>query len=288
MSPGSAHMIPDPKQLPHLIRLLEDDTPEVREAVVAQLSLFGEDLLRELERQTLAITPDQLALVRARSAADARDRLRRAWGSWREKEGDKAQLEAALTLIADYQGGGRRPGALTHLLDALAGEFRGMGLQADVRGLSEFLFAQKQLAGAKDDYYNPRNSDLVYVIEQKRGIPISLALVFMLVGHRLGMSIDGCNFPGHFLAMTFERGDPLIIDCFHGGLLIDDTLLARYLDPVTVTVRDLLNLRSDVRSIIARVLRNLINAYRAAGDQEDLELMTELLSMLPDADASHD
>jgi regulator of sirC expression with transglutaminase-like and TPR domain len=110
----------------------------------------------------------------------------------------------------------------------------------------------------------------------------------MLVGHRLGMAIDGCNFPGHFLALTFERGDPLIIDCYHGGLLINDSLLARYLDPVTVTVRDLVNLRSDVRSIVGRVLRNLINAYRAAGDQDDLELMMELLSMLPDADTSQD
>lgn len=278
-------MIPDPTQLPHLIRLLDDDSPEVREAVVAQLVLFGDGLHRELERQGLAMTPEELAFVRARGAAAARERLRRAWGTWMEKEGDKAKLEAALTLIADYQCGGRRPGALSHLLDALATEFKGMGLQADVRGLSEFLFAQKQLAGAKDDYYNPRNSDLVYVIENKRGIPISLALVFMLVGHRLGMAIDGCNFPGHFLAMTYERGDPLIIDCFHGGLLIDDSLLARYLDPVTVTVRDLVHLRSDVRSIVARVLRNLINAYRAAGEKEDLELMMELLATLPDEDS---
>jgi len=70
--------------------------------------------------------------------------------------------------------------------------------------------------------------------------------------------------------------------------LINDSLLARYLDPVTVTVRDLVNLRSDVRSIVGRVLRNLINAYRAAGDEDDLELMMELLSMLPDADTSQD
>jgi regulator of sirC expression with transglutaminase-like and TPR domain len=277
-------MTPDRSQLPHLVRLLDDDTPEVRLAVVEHLSLFGEDLPGELERQGLAMTPDQLALVRGHAASAARARLRREWGSWMGKEGDKEKLEAALTLIADYQCGGRRPGALSRLLDTLAEEFRTMGLQADVRGLSEFLFAQKQLAGAKDDYYNPRNSDLVYVIEKKRGIPISLALVFMLVGHRLGMAIDGCNFPGHFLAMTFERGDPLIIDCFHGGLLINDTLLARYLDPVTVTVRDLLNLRSDVRSIIARVLRNLINAYRAAGEQEDLDLMLELLAAMPGGD----
>ena len=281
-------MTPDRAQLRHLVRLLDDQSPEVREAVMAQFALFGDDLRQELARQGFSMTEEQHAAVRSHRAAAAREHLRRAWGTWMEKEGDKEQLEAALTLIADYQAGGSRPGTLSHLLDALATEFKEMGLQADVRGLSEFLFAQKRLAGAKDDYYNPRNSDLVYVIEQKRGVPISLALVFMLVGHRLGMSIDGCNFPGHFLAMTFERGDPLIIDCFHGGLLIDDTLLARYLDPVTVTVRDLLNLRSDVRSIIARVLRNLINAYRAAGDEEDLELMTELLSMLPDADASHD
>ena len=281
-------MTSDPKQLPHLIRLLDDETPEVREAVVAQLALFGEDLPLELVRQGLVMTAEELAFVRVQSAAAARERLRRGWRSWMEKEGDKEQLEAALTLIADYQCGGRRPGALSHLLDALATEFRGMGLHADVRGLSEFLFAQKQLAGAKDDYYNPRNSDLVYVIEKKRGIPISLALVFMLVGHRLGMAIDGCNFPGHFLAMAYERGDPLIIDCYHGGLLIDDSLLARYLDPVTVTVRDLVNLRSDVRSIVGRVLRNLINAYRAAGDQDDLDLMMELLSMLPEADTSQD
>jgi hypothetical protein len=276
-------MTPDPRQLSCLVRLLDDDTPEVREAVLGQLALFGEDLRGELDRQGLTMAEGQLAAVRAHRAASARQRLRRAWGSWAEKDGDKEQLEAALTLIADYQCGGLRPGVLSGLLDALAAEYRGMGLEADVRGLSEFLFARKRLAGAKDDYYNPRNSDLVYVIEQKRGIPISLALVFMLVGHRLGMAIDGCNFPGHFLAMTFERGDPLIIDCYHGGLLIDDSLLARYLDPVTVTVRDLVNLRSDVPTIIGRVLRNLANAYGAAGDEENRDLMLELLGTLPGA-----
>jgi hypothetical protein len=65
--------------------------------------------------------------------------------------------------------------------------------------------------------------------------------------------------------------------------LIDDSLLARYLDPVTVTVRDLVNLRSDVPTIIGRVLRNLANAYGAAGDEENRDLMLELLGTLPGA-----
>ena len=121
------------------------------------------------------------------------------------------------------------------------------------------------------------NSSLVYVIERRRGIPISLVAIYMLVGRRLGLTIEGCNFPGHFLALAREVDTTFVIDCYNGGLVIDNAILSRYFDPVTVTVEDLLRLRATTPMIVSRVLRNLLNAYRATAQSKDLELIEELL-----------
>jgi regulator of sirC expression with transglutaminase-like and TPR domain len=164
------------------------------------------------------------------------------------------------------------------LLDEFAREYQSGHRSGDVRDLTRFLFEEKGFSGAKKDYYSPRNSNLVYVLEHRRGIPISLVGVLMLVGKRVGVEVEGCNFPGHFLALAHEGDRPVIIDCYNSGLLVDDRLLARYLDPVSVTVEELTRLRCDATTIIARMLRNLINAYRASGESLDMKLMQELLS----------
>lgn len=232
-------------------------------------------------RQGLVLTEVQRKHVSWLGRTDARAWLRASWPMWESAGDEKERIETALTMIADYQGNRRRPGHLATLLDDLAVEYTDHHTTRDVRSLSRFLFSQKALAGAQDDYYNPRNSDLVYVIEERKGIPISLVCVLMLVGHRVGLSIEGCNFPGHFLAMAYEEDRPLIIDCFHGGLFVDDALLARYLDPVTVTVRELASLRTDAATVIGRVLRNLIRAYTVTHQPEEAAFMAELLSALP-------
>ena len=272
--------MPDSSQLPHLLRLLDDDDAVVREAVLAELASFGAGLGGELERMNLVLSTDQTVLLGEYTRARVRAWLLDGWSAWFAIPDEKEKLEAALTLIAEYQENRQRPGHLRRLLDGLATEYRALHQRPDLRELSRFLFTRKKLTGAQQDYYDPRNSNLSYVIEHRRGIPISLACVYMLVGDRLGLQIDGCNFPGHFLAMATVDERPIIIDCFHGGLFLDDTLLARYMDPVAVSVAHLTTLRSDSATIVARVVRNLVNAYRTVGRPEESDLMKQLLEMM--------
>ena len=272
--------MPDQRQLPHLLRLLDDDDAVVREAVLGELASFGTALAAELEGMGLMLSEDQAALIRAYSRARTRVWLHEEWPTWFAIADEKEKLEAAMTLIAEYQEDRSRPGHLGCLLDSLAAEYRSLHRRPDLRELSRFLFSRKKLTWAQQDYYDPRNSNLIYVVEHRRGIPISLACVYMLVGHRLGLHIEGCNFPGHFLAMAYEDNRPIIIDCFHGGLFLDDALLSRYMDPVAVSVQYLTNLRSDSGTIVRRVVRNLVNAYRSVGSPEEAEVMETLLEMM--------
>jgi regulator of sirC expression with transglutaminase-like and TPR domain len=265
-------------QLPYLMKLLEDESPTVHEAVIAELAGFGPDLETELVHQGIILTEHDSKVLHEAIRERERNWLRSAWPSWYGVEGEKERLEAALVLIADFMEHRSRPGRMAWLLDELADEYRSERRPATVWDLSQFLFAEKRFRGAKEDYYNPSNSNLVYVLERRRGIPISLVILLMLVGKRVGVDVEGCNFPGHFLALAHDEGGPSIIDCYNGGLLVDDRLLARYLDPVSVTVQELTRLQCDTATIIGRVLRNLINAFRAAGQAADVQLMQELLS----------
>lgn len=80
------------------------------------------------------------------------------------------------------------------------------------------LFGSGRFSGNLRDYYDPDNSVLSKVLERGVGIPISLSVVFIDVGHRLGFAVDGVGMPGHFLC----RADGVYYDVFHGGLGLDE------------------------------------------------------------------
>ena len=174
-------------EIPHLIQLLEDDSEVVREQVLRELLSFGptlDDVLRELGDQ---LTPAQrhlvMQLVTSQFAAEAR---RAAWREWPSLPTRRAQLERAFDLLAQFQFGWTPPVHVPELLDELADAFRATGHSRDPIALNRFLFTSKRLQGDQNDYYNPLNSNLVYVLQEGKGLPISLVCIFMLVGERLG------------------------------------------------------------------------------------------------------
>src|ERR1700722_12255721 len=98
---------------------------------------------------------------------------------------------------------------------------RGQGSQAVVALLHELLFEEEGFAGNVDDYYNPANSYLPAVLQTKRGLPITLSLLYKCVADRLGLQPWGVGLPGHFLvAVELEDNDPMLIDPFAGGRLL--------------------------------------------------------------------
>lgn len=89
-----------------------------------------------------------------------------------------------------------------------------------VERLNRFLFADLGFRGNTEDYYDPRNSYLNEVLDRRVGIPITLSVIYMEVGRRLGYQIDGVGLPGHFIVRLAGR-DELFIDPFNRGDILD-------------------------------------------------------------------
>ena len=95
------------------------------------------------------------------------------------------------------------------------------GVDADafrtIAALNFVLFARHGFRGNRDDYYDPKNSFLNQVIERKTGIPITLSVLYMEVAERVGLTLDGVGFPGHFMVKTSAADNEIVIDPFNGG-----------------------------------------------------------------------
>jgi len=283
---GDTSTLADPGQLPHLLALLEDDSPVVQQAIAAEFRRFGPGLreaLAELDEPLDRLRRERLARILGRSA---RDDLRRAWSSWYGLEGQTPQLEAALTLIADFQDHAESvisdepPVPVSLLLDELAERFRGSKAEDDPRGLAKFLFEERRLRGAAEDYYAPRNSNLRYVVQQGLGIPISLAAIYMLVGRRCGYRIGGCNWPGHFLARMEIDRKPFLVDCFNDGRCMELEAFLSTQGPSKDAAQRVLEEDTDATTIVGRVLNNLVRAYRETDQEDDARCMLDLLQDL--------
>ncbi len=157
-------------------------------------------------------------------------------------------------------------------LDGLAHEgrrFLGQTLDSRVAGLSLFLFHEMGFQGNHQHYYDPRNSYLNEVMDRFTGIPISLSLVTMAVGQRLGMEIFGVALPGHFVTMAVEKGRRIVFDPYHQGVCLtaaDCERLVRQAAGVEMQVH-LPDLEpASAAAIVTRVLNNLKGCYLRRGD----------------------
>jgi len=164
-----------------------------------------------------------------------------------------------------------------------------------INALNEFLFDDLGYRGNADDYYDPRNSYLNDVIDRKTGIPITLAVVYMEVGRRVGLPLEGVSFPGHFLVRVQVRGGVLVLDPFAGGLPQSEADLRARLKrvipegvaadvPVAELPLDQFLEAASKRQILARVLRNLKGIYREIDRPERmLEVLNRMLVLSPEA-----
>ena len=132
--------------------------------------------------------------------------------------------------------------------------------------MNEYLFDEEGFSGNRENYEDPRNSFLNEVLDRRRGIPISLAVIYMEVARRAGLEVTGVNFPGHFLlrAPSPLPGDDLIIDPFHSGALLSAfdcrQLLRNHVGDEAAFDASLL-LPATRHDIVVRMLVNLKRLY---------------------------
>lgn len=166
-----------------------------------------------------------------------------------------------------------------------------------VVALNQLLYEELGYWGNTEDYYDPRNSYLNEVIDRRTGMPITMSILYMELGRRIGLPVEGVSFPGHFLVRVRLHGGMLVLDPFSGGApQSEDELRSRVKRVIPDGVADDLpasELPLDQflepatnRQILARVLRNLKGIYRKANKPERmLDVLNRMLLVTPDASA---
>lgn len=201
--------------------------------------------------------------------------------------------EAAL-LIAQEEHPEIDVAAYLRQLDALAAAVRvrlpESPSPADIiQGLNIQLFREEGLSGNESEYYDPRNSFLNEVLDRKRGIPITLSVVYLEVGRRLGLPLVGVGFPGHFLVKYPSADGDLVLDPFAGGISLSRAELEQRLremygegNPFLSQISQLLAPTSK-KEILVRMLRNLKGIYLQQNDfTRALAVLDRILLVAPD------
>jgi len=177
-----------------------------------------------------------------------------------------------------------------HRLDALASSTQVLLGQdrspmSVIRSLNDVLFIQAGLRGNTEDYYNPKNSFLNEVLDSKNGIPISLSVIYMEVARRIGFSIHGVGFPGHFIVKFFNQDGEFLIDPFNSGRILSIRDCQELLDRVyggSVTVSSTILQPMEKKAIISRMLFNLKGIYYQKEEpQKALSVVERILMLNP-------
>jgi regulator of sirC expression with transglutaminase-like and TPR domain len=152
--------------------------------------------------------------------------------------------------------------------------------------LRTFVFEDLGFRGDRKDYFSPSNSLLHEVLERRRGIPLTLAIVMMELGWRVGIPFEGVGFPGHFLVrLAGEPGD-LLLDPYTRGMSVHEDDCRRMLQETTggrVEYDARLLASVGKRQMLVRLLHNLKAAYLRAGDDDQaLAAVDRILILEPD------
>jgi regulator of sirC expression with transglutaminase-like and TPR domain len=178
-----------------------------------------------------------------------------------------------------------------------------------VIALNEFLFDDLGFRGNTKNYYDPRNSYLNQVLDRRTGIPLTLSVLYLEIGWRIGLPLKGVSFPGHFLVRLPMRGGTLVLDPFIGGAPVSEDELRERLQRVIprvvagaagaaganaaaggVPVADLPLEQflepASKRQILARLLRNLKGVYLEKDKPERLlEVLNRMIIVAPEVAA---
>jgi regulator of sirC expression with transglutaminase-like and TPR domain len=179
---------------------------------------------------------------------------------------------------------------LEHLAAAVRRAAPSGSVRARLAHLHDLLFDVVGFRGNTDDYYNTANSYLPEVLRTRRGIPITLVLVYKAVAERVGLHVEGINAPGHFLAAVYDKehpsDTPLLVDPFYSGAVLDreeavvrlSLASGRPVEPAEYVFRP-----ASHRQWLMRMLNNLVAIFAHTGRERDALAMQELQAALAGA-----
>jgi regulator of sirC expression with transglutaminase-like and TPR domain len=274
-------------QIKALVRLLSDENERVARTISDRLVELGDMAVPFLQEAEIEY-PEM-----ARRIEGVLDEIR---GSRLEEEfrdlamgsPEDLDLERGAFLIARYAYPGLDRAGYSQQLDDMAREMRDrIGHRASgeetVKALSRYLFTEQGFRGNSKNYYEADNTYLNRVLDRRKGIPISLSTVYLLVSQRLQLPAFGIGMPGHFLVKFESDRYKVFVDCFNAGALLSEKDCARFLRQAGYGFEERFLQKSTPCSILVRTLKNLIAVYHRLDQPVREARLTRFVEILANA-----
>lgn len=253
-----------------LLALLDDPSPSVQQALTTEFSRIGPARLKFL--RAIANDVNHPAKGAAQQQLEAVIGPAPAQHLIRFIQSGRHDLETGMFLINRILVPEVELGSIRGRLDSYAQRCREIMVKPittrqQCKLINRVLFHEGSFRGTSEDYENPLNSCIDAVLQRRQGLPISLAVIYLLIAERLGIELFPIGLPGHFMVGHLDHDDPFFIDPFERGrvrtpLELRDYLLLRnvvpqvhHLAPVSTT------------EVLCRVCRNLAMHFEARREQ---------------------
>lgn len=278
-----------PGQRTAILRLLDDEDPSTRALVLSRLIGMGSKGLAEIDALIPMAGPGpRRSLEEARGEAldrrkDARLRERC------ECIATLAEFEDFCWLLADWVRPVARVAEARALVDEWGKTVRErlapkMPEMARLDVLRSVLARQEGFAGNKQDYYDPANSLLDSVVLSRRGLPLTLAAIYMFVGARAGLPVVGIDAPAHFLA----RIGHIFFDPFEGGKTVGAPTLGELAGTLSSAQRARLFGPAPYDAIAMRMVGNVAHAFERREDLAQASRLSRVADWLRHSHAAGD
>jgi regulator of sirC expression with transglutaminase-like and TPR domain len=276
----------DKNQISCLIRLIDDRDEFVRKRVREELIKRGEDAIpfleiiartdrHEVKSIASEIIQDILPIQLLRQFSELAQSSPS--GHW--------SLESGVTLLQKFGYPDEETSTLSQSLDLLAKEVfplieNKQSPEQTVKVLARFLFFEKGFEGNKIDFSDPDNTYFSKVLDQKKGLPITLSALCVFLGQRVGLPIVGVGLPGRYIAKYESLTQPIYFDPFDKGRILSQEDCARLVENMGYHFEEHYLGAATSRETLTRMMNNLIMTYNNNSEQEKAKHLSEFIKVL--------
>ncbi len=272
------------KELKALVSLLEDEDLEIVNHVECKIKSLGTYIIPYLEFEwESSFNPVVQKRIEELVHSLQFELLKEKLYAWKAKGAE--DLLEGVWLLNTYQYPDLEYSDLSKQLEQIYHEawleFKAEIHPVDqIKILNSVIFNKLHFGANTKNFHSPGNSMLSVVLQTKKGNPISLCVIYMLVAQKLKMPVFGVNLPNLFV-MTYKQDDvQFYVNAFNRGLVFSKKEIDEYIANLKLSPNDVFYEPCTNTDIVARMLRNLINSHEKLGHTEKVDEVKELLKIV--------
>lgn len=274
------------RELKALVSLLDDQDDQIVTQIVDKIRSLGKEVIPFLEQEwETNFNPSVQRKIEELIHDLQYELLKGRVKDWYES--DDQDLLTGLWLIATYQYPDLELEKLKQELEQIYYdawlEFKPDLYPYDqVKILNSVLFNKLKFGANTKNFHSPGNSMINIVLETRKGNPITLCIIYMLVAQKLKMPVQGVNLPNLFILTYKENNSQFYINAFNKGLIFTRQDIENYIHELRLTPQNSFFEPCSNLEIIRRVFRNLIMSFDKMGEHAKAEEVKELLLIIAD------